>query len=502
MIETPNLTLLTRSLELRWRIGIFAKNLATTFVAAAALSLGLALADVLLTASLPLGRALLLVNGAAIVVALVQSALRRRTAQQLLSDADHVYQTKELLTSAIEFAQTDPRGSNATELAFRTMVTQKGETVSTSIVPATVYPFKLPHRASVAVALIAALAVLMLLDASGWFARPTVEMSQEGFLLEDAGRRLAQQSDNDELTELADEIRRLGERLRNGELDPEEARRRIEQLGENVEEQMRNLERLDEFVTNQDIDIPPETEDSVRSALRSGMTEGEVLELFMSMRAGGETLPDTLRALEGATADRPPDANLDIDSERIRELLDQLNLAPETQGNSDLAEQLDSARHSLQQAGAGIEKITEGPEGEFGEPGEPGAAGGFGQENDEELSSSGQGAGGETSSGQQGGEKAVADAMDDAFTRIEGANPLFRQIEGVIGEGTIRDVIIRELPSEAISRMTETEREIAFERVIEEAVGRENTPPELQHLVRNYFLRITLGRDQGVQNEQ
>jgi hypothetical protein len=502
MIETTNLTVLARGLELRWRIGIFIRHLATAFIVSAALSLVFAVVHILRPGALPLGRLLLLGNGLAVIVALVQTALRRRAAQQLLADADHAYETRELLSSAIEFSEDPSRGANATEMAFRTVVAQQGDALSTGIDPARVYPFRFPRAATMAAGLFMAVGVLLLLDASGWFARPTVELSQEGLLLEEAGRRLAERSSNDELTELANEIRRLGERLRDGELDPDEARRRIDQLGESVEEQMRNLQRLDEFETNQNLDVPPETEDSIRSALRSGMTDGEVLEFFMSMRDGGDTLPDTLSALEGATADRPPDANLDIDNERIQELLDQLNLSPETQRGSDLAEQLANARQSLQQAGAGMESITEGLDNESGEAGESGAAGRLGPDDREQLPSEAPDEEGESSPGQEGGETAVADAMDDTFSRIEGANPIFRQIEGVMGEGTIRDVIVRELPSEAISGMTETEREVAFERVIEEAVGRENTPPELQHLIRNYFLRITLGKDQGEQNEQ
>lgn len=502
MIETPNLIELVRTLERRWRVRIFAEYLATTFIVSAALSLGIALADVLLTASLPVGRTLLIVNGAAIVVALVQSALRQRTPQQLLSDADCIYQTKELLSSAVEFAEDDSRHANAAEREFRAVVAKKGEDLSTGIDPATVYTLAIPRRASVAVALMVALGVLLLLDASGWFAGSTVELAQEGLLLEDAGRRLAERSERDELTELADEIRRLGERLRNGELDPDEARRQIDQLGESVEEQVRDLERLGEFATNQDIEIPPETEDTIRSALRSGMTEGEVLDFFMSMRSEGETLPDTLRALEDAMPDRPPDADLGLDDERVRELLNQLNQRAETGAGSDMAEELENVQRSLQRAGSGVQELTQGEEGDFGEPSEAGAGVRSDPEDSDQRPGGGQDPGGEENPGQEGGETAVADAMDDTFARIEEASPVFRQIEGVIGEGTIRDVIIRELPSEAISGMTEVEREVAFERVIEEAVGRENTPPELQHLVRNYFLRITLGKDQGEQDEQ
>ena len=92
MVETPNLTELVRTLELRWRVRIFVEHLATTFAISAAASLAVALVEVLFVESLSLGRILLIVNGAAIVMALILSALRRRTPQLLLSDADGVYQ--------------------------------------------------------------------------------------------------------------------------------------------------------------------------------------------------------------------------------------------------------------------------------------------------------------------------------------------------------------------------------------------------------------------------
>lgn len=503
MPDTPYLEELSRSLEFRWRARRFLGVLATTSTVSVAVSLGLGLASILFDAELPLPQLILMVNGAAVVAALLFAAVKRRAPESLLADADAVYKTREVMTSAFEFAhETDVRASTD-ETSFRTLVIGEGEQRAEETDPAAVYPLPLPRRFSITAALVAVLAVFFLLDASGWFERPTVQLSEQGLLLEDAGRRLADRRDNEELQELADEIRRLGEQLREGELEADEARRQIEQLGERVEEQVRNLERFGEFATNQDVEIPEEIEESVRSALRRGMTEGEVLDFFMSMNAEGETLPDTLRALEEASGDRPPDANLDLDDDRVRELLDQLNLNPESTEGAGTAEELENIQRSLQQAGIDVQELSPGDDERIGEqPGPPGESLRGGPSGDEQESGPGEDLAGEGESGETGGDEPVGDAMNDTFRRIEEASPIFRQIEGVIGEGTIRDVIIRELPSEAISRLDEREREVAFERVIEEAVAREDTPPELQSLVRNYFLRITLGKEEGAEDEQ
>lgn len=499
--DTPNLETLTRALEGRWRVRTLLGYSGTALLVSTAVSLAVALAAVVFRLPIPIGRIIGLLNGAAAVAALIRTGIERRTAQHLLADADRVYHTREVLSSAEEFSRTPGGNESPSETAFRRLVVVRAEELSPRIDPATVYPIAAPRTFAPVGAMIVALAVLLVLNASDLFARPSADLADQGLLLEQTGRRLAEQSENEDLQRLADEIRRLGERLRDGTIDAGEARQRIDKLAERVEEQVRNLERLGELATNQKMDIPPETEDALRSALRSGMTEGEVLDFFMSMRAEGDTLPDTLRALEEATPDRPPDANLNLDDERIRKLLDQLNLSSDSGSSTDVAQELDSARRNLQQAGIDVQKLSEGTDEELGQSGESGAPVQPGADDQKPDPGSDGEPGGQAGSGQQGGETPVADTMNDAFTGIDGSNPIFRQIEGIVGDGTIRDVIVRELPSDAISRLSDAEREVAFERVIEEAVQRENPPPELQQLIRNYFLRITLGSSEGVQHE-
>jgi len=499
MNRQSTLFVLARELDARWRIRRFLEYLAFAWMVSAAASLLVLIGEIALFPELVVWRIILLLNGAALVAGLILAAARAPDPLRLLADADRVYDTKALLTSAADFL-SDESSHSPGEQAFRDVVIRRGEEFAPSVDVGTVYPLSLPRRAPIAIAIVAAIGIVLLLDASGWFRGPAVELVEEGFLLEDAARRLADRTDNEELNNLADELRRLGERLQDGEMDADEARRRIDNLAERVEEQVRDLERLGEFDTNQDVQIPPEAESTVRNALRSGMTEGEVLEYFMSLRSDGDNLPDVLSKIEEARLDRPPDAELDLDDERVQKLLDQLNLNPETNVPSDISDELEFARQTLQQAGSGVQQLSEGDE--LGEAGQNSTDARGGSAGDSEPSGPGRDMEGEGGSGQSGGEKAVTDAMDDTFARIEDANPVFRQIEGVVGEGTIRDVIIRELPSEAISQLDEAEREVAFNLVIEEAVRREDVPPELHQLLRNYFLRITLGSDQGDADEQ
>lgn len=493
---------LARALEFRWRIRLAVRIAVPALLISLTASLAAAIIHVAASRSLPVFALLLLMNGAAVAAALFLAAIRRRTAQALLADADRTFNTHALLSSAFEFAQEDPRTLSPTEQLFREAVVAQAEELTPRIDPAAVFPVEAPPRTAVVAGLAVATAVVLLLGAAGLFGRTELFLAEEGFLLEDAGRRLAERTDQDELRDLAEEVRRLGERLRGGEIGPDEARRLIDQLAEEVEEQLRNLERLGEFETNQDMEIPPQAEESIRSALSSGMSEGEVMELFMRMRSEGQTMPDMIEALEEAIPDQPPDANLALDEEELRRLLEQLNRRPGGEAESDITTDLSNTRRSLQQAGRGLTELTEGDDREIGQAGETGTGRGRGREEREPLPGEGDDSNLPGTEGSEGGDEAVKDAMTDAFARIEDASPVFREIQGVIGKGTIRDVIVRELPSEAVSRLTEEERAVAFERVIEEAVSRENTPAPLQRLVRNYFLRITLGEQEGDNDDQ
>ncbi|MFW5741684.1 MAG: hypothetical protein ACOC2D_00285 [Spirochaetota bacterium] len=514
--RTPNLADLAHLLEMRWRILL----LAQVVVNALAISLGVSLAALIVrvafSLAFPVGSTLLVVNGAALVAAIFVIAIRREDPSRFLIDADRTYGLKSLLVSGYEYGRrmaetgehagtpttTDPtRGARS---AFERLVVEKAEQSTEDIDPRAVYPPRLPRRLGVVAALTVALGILLILEASGWFDPPQVPYADELLALEDAGRRLAERSDeDDELQQLADEMLRLGDRVRRDGVDANEARRRIEQLNERVEEQIRNLERTPSLEFNEDAEIPPEAESTIRRALRSGMGEEEVLEFFTRMRSEGNTVPEAVEALEESTPDRAPDTSLGVDQERVDELMDQLNRPQpeEEDAESDLTRELEESQRSLQQMGSGLAELSEGMEGETGE-----ASGeGTGVDRDGQASEPPEGEDGgegEDTGGQQGGSVAVEDQTDDDYRRPEDSRPVFREIQGIVTDDTMMDVIIRELPSEATSQLTEQEREVAFERIVEEAVSREETPPQLRRLVRNYFLRLTLASEEGAENEQ
>jgi hypothetical protein len=466
---------------------------------------------------MPVGRLLLIVNGAAIVASMVVVATRRREPSRFLIDADRTYGLKSLLVSGFEFGQQTGRADAASRArsgaalqreAFETLVIEKAETTTDEIDPGQVYPAKPPRRLGVLAALVVALGILAILDASGWFDRPQAPFAGEAMMLEDAGRRLAERAqDNEELQQLADEMRRLGEQVRRNRIEPDAARRRAGELEDRVEEQMRNLERTPPFEQGENAEIPEDAEDTIRRALESGMGEGEVVEFFTRMRSEGNTVPEVIDALEEATPDRAPDTNLGVDEEQMQELMDQLNRPPPSEnaenaesGQNGASEELAESRRALAQMGADAAELSEG-EGEQAGEAESGGAG-AGGDSSPQPDESGEPGEGETDGGQEGGTLEVDDAMDDDFRRAEDSSPVFRELKGIVTDNTIMDIIIRELPSEATSELTETERQVVFERIVEEAVNREDTPPELQRLVRNYFLRLTLAAEQGAQDEQ
>ena len=296
-------------------------------------------------------------------------------------------------------------------------------------------------------------------------------------------------------------MRRLGEQLQGNQIEPDEAQRRIDDLSKRVQEQIRNVERTGSPEADEEAELPPETEETVRRALSSGMSEGEVMEFFSRMRQDGDRPADSVRALEEATDGMVPDTSYDMDEERLRELMDQINPSSGEPADRDLQNELEEAGQIVQHAGDGLAELTEGTgESPLGDVGSSG--GGRDNESGEQLETGSEQSGESSGESSAPGEAAVADAMDDAFSRVEDGGSMFRELEGVITDNSTMNYIIRELPSEAISELTEEEREVEFERVIEEAIRRENTPPELQRLVRNYFLRITLAAEQGDGNEQ
>ena len=499
--RTPKLTRLIHALEMRWR-RIRLVGVATD---ALSISLSVSLVALLIRAGFdlrfPVRTFLVLTNGSALVAATLVTAFMRRSHARFLIDADRTHRLKSLLVSAYEFGRrvqlpTSPR--NEQRSTFERIVIARAERTSPDIDPRVVYPARTPPRIVMLATLIVAVGTMFLLDASGLFNRPTPAYTAAGLLLEDVGRRLASRADrDDELQELADELSRLGEQMRRNQIAAEEARRRISNLEERIETHIRNLDRPPPLAHDGDSRIPPDAEASIRGALTAGMSQGEVRELFARMRSEGRTLADVIDALDEAVADRAPDATLGLDDEQYRKLLDELSRPPPADdAETDLVDDLNESRRVVEQAGAGLADLSEGDEhaaGEAGRGSDSPATGG--DPSDEGSSDVGAGGGG----GRAGTAEAEADRRGD-FTRIEEAR-ILRELHGIVTEGSIMDFIIRELPSEATSLLTEEDRAVAFERVVEAAVRRDEPPAELRRMVRNYFLRLTLA-DRGAGDEQ
>jgi len=502
--RTPRLSALTHALEMRWRLLVLAERAVDATAVGMAVAFGTLVVDVIFALDLPIMRITGLAIGAALVAALVQAALVRRTPERFLVDADRVYGLKSLLVSGFEFgAAGQPDGSERSE--FQALVAGNAEAATEEIEPARVYPWTTPRRSGAVAALVVALGIMLILDASAWFDRPVPPYAAEAIALRDAGRRLAARArDDEELRRLAEEIQRLSEEAERGAIDPEEARRRIDRLSERVEQQMRSLGRTPPFEYDEDAQMPPETEETVRRALESGMSEGEVVEFFARMRSEGSTLPDIVEGLEEATPDREPNANLDRDDEAMNDLMDRLNESPpatDQEPDPEVAEQLRESQRALDRMSEGLPQLSEGEDRDIGRA--PGFPDRPRDESEEPPDPAPEGAQGDSdSTGQRGGTEAVDDAMDDDFRPPEDGASVFSEIQGVVTDNTIMDIIIRELPSEATAELTEQERDVLFERIIEEAVGRDEVPPELRRLLRNYFLRLTLASRQGAEDEQ
>lgn len=490
---------LTRRLELRWRTLLLAEAAVSALALGLTLSLLVLALDIVLRTGTALGMVLLAVNGSCLAAALVVAGLRRREPVLFLVDADKAYGLKSLLASAYSFAERERAGSSELERGFRRLVINRGATAARDVNAREVYPAQTPRRSGLLAGLAVALGVLLVLNASGWFDRPAPPYLEEAFALEDAGRRLAERAgDNRELQELAEELMRLGEDAQQGGLNPDEVRRRIEELSDRVESQVGNLGRTPPLSFDEEAQVPPEAAESIRSALESGMTGGEVAELFTRMRSEGNTVPDMIQALEEASPDRAPDSNLAVDQDEVRELLDQLNTAPPEpdEVESDIVNELTESQQVLQQMGSGLAELTEGADDQAGSAAESGIGAG-GQGEVPESAPPQDGSGQDALGGELGGTREVDDTFDDDFARPEETSPILREIQGVVTDNTILDILIRELPAEATSELTEEDRDVLYDRIVEEAVNREQTPAELQQLVRNYFLRLTLAHEEG-----
>lgn len=494
---TTELLALARKVDLRQRLRTLLSTAVHALTGTLAASIVVLFLSSILHVSLPGYRIVLLLNAGALIAALVYAAVRRYDPQRCLLAADSAYDLKETLAAAYEFAQesADPAKHPARIRATHDSETYRGWVFAHAreslpgVSPTAIVRITAPRLTSMVAVLAVALLALMIIDATGLFARESNPIVQQGLFLADGARRLAERSEDDNVRELARQMEELGDQLAREQIDPEAANKKLEELGEQVEDQFRNLDRNPGFENPEDATAPPQTEDTVRRALQQGMSEGDVMEFFTRMSGRGQELPDIVEALEEATTESP-NANLPVDEEALERLMNQLQMPPPAADvPSDRVNELQEADRIIEQSASGLAELTEG------EPGEPSGEGsgtalarGQTPPQSEASAADSESEGGE---GQAGGREAVEDRFESALNRLsEGAT--LRELRGEVTQNQIMDVIIRDMPSEALSLLDEEQRAAEFERVVENAIPRDSTPSELREVVKSYFLRITM----------
>lgn len=498
--DTEQLLLaVARRIDLRRRITVFLEMVVQLLALSLAASVVVLLVALSFTVPIAPYRLILVINLIPLIVALVRAAFVPYKPQHVLLAADHAYSLHETLSAAYEFLSQTGASPNREEAAtagsqtrdaFARRVIGRAAEIASQVDPVAVVRLQSPKFTTATVSLAIGLFALAMFDLSGLFARQQPPMIQQGLFLAEEARRFAQQTDDERVRELAQQMEELGEALSREQLDPESARDRLAELGREIEEQLRNLDRNHPFENPEDAAAPPETEDTVRRALRQGMSEGDVMEFFTRMSGRGETMPDIVEALENATSQTPPDANFPVDEEALQELLSRLSRPAPEEAQAPSQEQLERMDQIVQQSASGLSELTEGQESDI-----TGEGGGVTVQQSPESTPSesppSPDAGGSPGEGQSAGTTPTEDEFETEFRR-PADTPTLRELRGEVTRNQVMDVIIRDLPSEAVSSLSESERIAQFESVVENAIPREATPTELRDVVKSYFLRITV----------
>jgi hypothetical protein len=89
----------------------------------------------------------------------------------------------------------------------------------------------------------------------------------------------------------------------------------------------------------------------------------------------------------------------------------------------------------------------------------------------------------------RGGRTPAPDSEDGDFSPTNESR-VGAEITGTVVEETFLNLVIRDLPQEAVSEIEEVDPEVRYERAVEHAIEQEQIPTDLEPLVRSYFLRI------------
>ncbi|TVQ21475.1 MAG: hypothetical protein EA382_13635 [Spirochaetaceae bacterium] len=428
-------------------------------------------------------RIVALANIGVAVVAALAVALRPVRPLVLLRDADHACHLRSLLVTGYALGE-QPTAEADAATGFNESVLRSAVSASRSVDPARVYPVPRTRVTAITALLVVMLVSIAIVDLS----RPEPPPPTDGYgtMLADRGRRLAERAGTDQqLVDLAERMQRLGDDLDDGRIGVGEARDRLLEIESAIERQLANIPRAQPFASD-GAGLPDGLEADIRAALEAGMSDAEVIDFVARMGRDGSMLPDEVRALEEAGEGVEADAVVGFD-EQMRRLIDQLNIARSDDSETGLLNELTESRRVVEQAGAGLAELTEGDDDPIGTSDDSGAGRPVraGRDDAGAADTDGQAPG-----GAQGGSAAVLDGRDGSFARLDERSQVLRRIPGVVTEGSIVDLIIRQAPTEAIARLPEVDRMGQYERVVESAMAGESVPQELERIVRDYFLRI------------
>lgn len=409
----------------------------------------------------------------------------RRTGNpyRALLEADHAYRTHEQLATAFELAERTESSAVAAAIVLRL------RDVLARIDPKRLYRPVLHSRYILLPALLLATAVVSGLERS-----PTAGGSSIVHL----GGEQAPQTEGPMATrpepepqlqggaELADEIQNLGEA--RDEADQRGAERGEEpERAQSIEEQVRELER--EAFEDDDITLGENAEEAVRGALRRGMSEEEILDVITRMRQEGESTADVTEELQEGDDPLPPNANTEGEpsEDAERAVPDELMPVPPSED-----ETTENAEEGISDTGnpteGGEAQVTPGEDAQTGEaqassdqpvPGEQPAP----PETEGEQQARGE------SPTDRGGRTPAPDSENGDFSPTNESR-VAAEITGTIVEETFLNLVIRDLPQEAVSELDEVDPEVRYERAVEHAIEQEQIPTDLEPLVRSYFLRI------------
>lgn len=261
-----------------------------------------------------------------------------------------------------------------------------------------------------------------------------------------------------------------------------------------VQDQIAGLERAPVTGEVPDQGFPEDPQDTPPGALRTTEAEEGADDVFVPPR--GRTAGDgETEEVDELVDESPPDIAEDfVDETGDEEPGEGAGTDESAEGRPGGPQDLDNARPSDTPPGTGEAQLEEGPAGDT--PGGEVAGGGSPREPNE--GAEWQPPDSPDPMGSRGGATPAEDSFDDDFMRLENEEPgLLSELEGQLEDGPILNLLLREPPREGIVPRTGTLPPELIAEAREAALALEQVPTAFRRIVRDYFLRLARGRDDG-----